>query len=426
MTACAELRLVVLGGSSPGIPVLLCALSNAQRRGELGAVEVRLHGRNRLRLERIRDYSQTQEDAGLRVRVSTGLGELLEGATHVLCMLRPGGMEGRAQDEALALRAGTPADEGIGIGGLSCFLRGRRLMSEIAGQCRDGAPDALFLQMTSPLGLNVAIARDAFGQGAVGVCELPVTTASAVSQAFSTHSGHLPRGRCLGLNHQSWLYDFRDASGADVTREVVHAIDTERLLGIEPQIVRAMGAIPMSYMRLYFHSERVVESQQRRACSRGEELRAWSHRLDEAYCSGDAPQIAAVTGLLAERRMNWFDEGVVPALTASVQRVPRTIPLNLPCAGAAEGVPFDAIIETDCEVSSRGIRAISAPPLPEGPWEITRQLLDFERAVLALPSRASERALAEALALHPLTRGRDLRGIARELAAIEPLEFVPA
>ena len=55
MTACAELRLGVLGGSSPGIPVLLCALAKSRRLGCLGDVEVRLHGRNRLRLERIRD-----------------------------------------------------------------------------------------------------------------------------------------------------------------------------------------------------------------------------------------------------------------------------------------------------------------------------------------------------------------------------------
>jgi 6-phospho-beta-glucosidase len=423
VTACADLRLGILGGSSPGIPVLLAALAKSRRRGGLDAVEVRLHGRNRLRLERIRQYAESRGDIDFPIRVSTQLDEVLDGATHVLCMLRPGGMAARAQDEALAMRAATPADEGIGIGGLSCYLRGRRLMRTIVEHCMNEAPDALFIQMTSPLGLNVAIARKVFGVRAVGVCELPMTTASAVSGELRRNGFEPePRGRCLGLNHQSWLYDFRDASGADLTCDVIRCIDVERLLGIEPQVVREMGAIPMKYMGLYFHTSRIVESQRRRACGRGEELAAWSDRLDAAYRSGDAPDIEAVSALLAERRMDWFDEGVVPVLEASVQSEPRMVPLNVPAEGAVAGVSPDAIVEIDCEISSHHIQPVPAPQLPPSPWNITRQLLAFERNVLSLPDSPSERAIAETLELHPLARGRDFRQTVRELAAIHPLE----
>jgi alpha-galactosidase/6-phospho-beta-glucosidase family protein len=269
--------------------------------------------------------------------------------------------------------------------------------------------------MTSPLGLNVEIARQAFGARAVGVCELPMTTANAVASELARSGfGPLPRGRCLGLNHQSWLYDFRDESGMDVTPHVVRTIDTERLLGIDPQIVCEMGAIPMNYMRLYFHTRRVIESQRRRACGRGEELQAWSDSLDAAYCSGDAPDVERVSSLLAERRMNWFDEGVVPALTASVQEEPRTLPLNVPAA--VNGV--DAIMEVDCEISSRGVRPLPAPPLPTRPWEITRELIEFERAVLSLHDVPSTESLAEILELHPLIRGHDVQYAAGELATL--------
>jgi 6-phospho-beta-glucosidase len=181
-----------------------------------------------------------------------------------------------------------------------------------------------------------------------------------------------------------------------------------------------MGAIPMSYMQLYFHTNRVVESQRRRACVRGEELEAWSRQLEAAYCSGDGPDVETASRLLAERRMNWFDEGVVPVLAASVSTEARTMPLNLPADEAAGGVPHDAIVEIDCEISSAGIRAIPAPPLPKGPWDITLQLLDFERAVLSLPDVPSADDLAEVLELHPLTRGHDIRQTARGLAAVRP------
>jgi 6-phospho-beta-glucosidase len=299
-------------------------------------------------------------------------------------------------------------------------------MTALVERCRDVAPNALFLQMSSPLGLNVAIARRVFGPRAFGVCELPATTASAISRELSA-SGFdgLPRGRCLGLNHQSWLYDFRDTSGVDVTRDVVRAVDTSQLLSIEPQIVRDLGAIPMTYMQLYFHTDRVLEFQRRRARSRGEELQAWAQKLDAAYCAGDAPDAEAVCALLAERRMNWFDEGVVPVLEASVQSEARTLPLNLDAGTSVPGVPHDAIVETDCEISSHGIDAIPAPPLPPGPWDMTRQLVAFERAALSLPPTPSTHELAETLELHPLTRECDLKRVASELAAIQPLEYEP-
>jgi alpha-galactosidase/6-phospho-beta-glucosidase family protein len=94
------------------------------------------------------------------------------------------------------------------------------------------------------------------------------------------------------------------------------------------------------------------------------------------------------------------------------------MPLNLPAAGAVNGLPHGAIVEIDCEISALGIRALPAPPLPTGPWEMTLQLLDFERAVLSLPDVPSKRALSEALELHPLTQGHDVLQTACELATV--------
>lgn len=416
MTAPKDLRLCVLGGSSPGVPVLLSALEKARQRSELGQVEVRLHGRDHVRLKRICEYTESHGEAGFQIHASTQLEHALDGATHILCMVRPGGMAGRAFDEALAMRAGMPADEGIGVGGLSCFLRARPVLQSLLGQCRTSAPDALFLQMTSPLGLNVAVARRIFGEHAFGVCELPMTTARAVLSALSTRGfDPLPHSRCLGLNHQSWLYDFRDSRGRDVTADVLNAIDAEPLVGIDSHIVRDAGAIPMSYLRLYLDTQRVMQAQQRRSNVRGEELASWSQELHRAYCAGETPDAKAIDALLGQRRMNWFDEGVVPVLVASLQADVQTMPLNLPAAGAVPGVPPDAIVEADCEVSCRGIRIIPAPALPPQPDRLMRRLLDFERAALSLADVPSETAIAEVLELHPLAQGCALSQIAHEL-----------
>jgi hypothetical protein len=56
--------------------------------------------------------------------------------------------------------------------------------------------------------------------------------------------------------------------------------------------------------------------------------------------------------------------------------------------------------------------------LPTRPWEITRELIEFERAVLSLPDVPSTESLAEILELHPLTRGHDVQYAAGELATL--------
>jgi len=45
-------------------------------------------------------------------------------------------------------------------------------------------------------------------------------------------------------------------------------------------------------------------------------------------------------------------------------------------------------------------------------------LIDYERAVLALPADVDDARLADALALHPLAPRDGLRDVARELAGV--------
>ena len=175
------IRLAVLGGSGSGIPVFMAALRASQEQGRLGAIDVRLFGRNSAKLEGVTSYIErsvlsSPGSKDLAVSAHLQLGEALRNATHVVCLIRAGGMSGRARDESMALAAGVPADEGLAAGGLACFLRGRTLISALAARCRSFAPSAVFLQMSSPLGLNVAITRDAFGPSTYGVCELPLVT----------------------------------------------------------------------------------------------------------------------------------------------------------------------------------------------------------------------------------------------------------
>jgi 6-phospho-beta-glucosidase len=330
-------------------------------------------------------------------------------------------MSGRARDEALALAAGVPADEGIAAGGLACFLRGREMIRALAAQCRSVAPSAVFLQMSSPLGLNVAVTREIFGAATYGVCELPLVTMRKVMSHVSSRIKHeCVRARCAGLNHQSWLYAFIDAAGRDCTTDVLDAIDSADLVDVEPETIREYGAVPMPYLRLYLHTERILALQSR-ASSRGAELAAWKKKLERAYGCKSAADNHTVHALLAERKMNWFEEGLLPVLEALGRDDQSSMPLSVPCSGSLPGIPSDSIIEIDCGVSRDGAQPLTAPPLPSKPFQLTLRLAAYERAALQLPSRPTQQELAEVLSMHPLTPAGRIHPLAQALSTVQPV-----
>lgn len=406
--------LTVLGGSSVATPVLVEEIRLAQLSGALPRMEVRLWGRDRDRLHRVAQHAQHrishfgntggERSESLTLYAVPDLNEALSGADIILCQVRPGGMRGRAGDEALAMRAGIPGDEGLGPGGLSCFLRSRTTLDHLADAAASSAPRAVFLVMTSPLGMSVARVRRLFGPRCYGVCELPATTSAKVCAAVEPLLGARLNVKHAGLNHQAWLHHFQDEAGANRTDDVLAAIDDPDLVEVDPHIIRSEGAVPLPYLRLYYHTQRELERQKGNTDTRGAVLGNWVARLEEALGPGMEPDHSEVHRLLSERRMNWYRDGVIPAIGAFLAESPTVVSLNLPGAGALRGIDPEAVIEIQCNVSRQEVIPLAVPDLPDGPLELTRRLIRYERAALSLEDSPSSVDLADVLAVHPLVR----------------------
>jgi 6-phospho-beta-glucosidase len=348
----------------------------------------------------------------------TELEAAVGGATHIVCQVRAGGMKGRARDERAALSAGVPGDEGIGPGGLSAFVRGRSTMRQILDRCARAAPHAVFLQLSGPLGLMTALAREHYPKSSFGVCELPITVAARILKSVGPRIGGGPFSHSvMGVNHCSWLHNFVDLDGIDRTREFVADVDSQAILGIAPAVVRQCEAIPMPYLRLLFHRDEVMREQERRAMTRGEELDGWTRRLDEAYSRPSGVNADEVRSLLAQRRIDWYEEGVVPVLSALFGNEPVLLPLDLPNEGTLRGVSRDAIIETMVSIERGQATPLNAPPLPDLPDRLTRAFLEYERRALALPGTPSVDDLRDVLSTHPLVTQSELDAAAASCAA---------
>lgn len=396
--------IAVLGGTSVGTPCLIRALARAWQAGLLPALELRLYGRALARGERLIDYAAAaipgagaDPSAPVRLRLAGRLEAALSGADMVICQVRPGGMQARAADEMLAVAEGLPGDEGLGPSGLCNFLRGRPVVERIAQAWAGLAPGATFLQLSSPLSLNVAHAARHTGRAVLGLCELPATVWAAVRHTVEPKLGSGPLRRShFGSNHWAWLYDLRDQRGVDRTDEVIAALDTRSLLQVEPSVCRHERALPLPYLRLLYHPERELRAQLARRCPRGAELESWAARLDAAYRLGGAPGLEAVTSLLAQRRMDWYDQAVVPVLHALLGHEQRELVLNV------TGVEPEIAVELPCLVRGTTVTPIPQPALPPGPAALFGKIARYERAVLDLPREPRAGDIADVLSLHPL------------------------
>lgn len=409
--------IAVLGGTSVGTPCLIRALAAVKQAGRLPDLELRLYGRALARGERLIDFATAEipgagrgSGAALRLRAVPDLGAALAGCDVILCQLRPGGMEARAEDEGLAAEEGVPGDEGLGPSGLANFLRGRPMMDLVAEAWSLLAPGAAFLQLTSPLSLTVARLSGRAGRRALGVCELPATTSASLLTRVEPRLGLVGRLRHahFGFNHWAWLYDFRDERGVDRTAEVVEAMadddrdDATDGSGVDAAVAYRERAVPVPYLRLYYHAERELARQRARPRSRGLELATWAAELEAAYLAPGGPAAARIRGLLAQRRMNWYEDAVAPALEAVCGSGLATDKAQL--VMNVTGVePGGIAVELPCRLASGGsVTPLLQPPLPQGPAALFRQTAAYERAALGLPDAPHFEDLAGVLASHPL------------------------
>lgn len=403
--------ITILGGSSVGTPVLIEALINAQASMLLPPIEIRLYGRSEKRLKGIVSYSKhlvkefcnnhPNKEIDLKLEYDTSLKTLLPGSEIVLCQIRPGGMVGRQKDEELVNGLEVPADEGLGPCGLLNFLRSRQIMHKLVLSVKKYAPRALFFQMTSPLGLIVEFTRKITGMECYGVCELPMTTSKKVLNFVQPRLNvGLLYAKYAGLNHQSWIHSLTDKNGKEHIQNAISLITDPDMFSIDPAIINKEGAIPVKYLRLYYHKKQVIKEQRSNHASRAAYLEKWASELDRNYTK-HVVDYNAIKYNLSKRNMNWYEEGVVPVICAFLGDRPAVISLNLPGKGALPGVDYNAVVELPCQVSKKSVNPVQVPSLPDGPSCLVNNLIAYEKAVLELREDFTRKEIAEVVGMHP-------------------------
>ncbi|MFF7071048.1 6-phospho-beta-glucosidase [Streptomyces pseudovenezuelae] len=430
------MKLTILGGGGFRVPLVYGALLGD--RGEGRVTEVVLHDLDAGRLSAVTRVLAEQaarvEDAP-RVSATTDLDEALRGADFVFSAIRVGGLEGRAEDERVALAEGVLGQETVGAGGIAYGLRTVPVAVDIARRVARLAPDAWVINFTNPAGLVTEAMSRHLGDRVIGICDSPVGLGRRIARVLGANPNEAWIDY-VGLNHLGWVRGLKIAGRDELPRlladpDLLGSFEEGKLFGVD--WLQSLGAIPNEYLHYYYFNREAVRAYQQAEKTRGAFLADQQARFYDEVGAPGAKALDVWDRTRAEREATYMSENretagagerdaddlsggyekVALALMRAIARDERTtLILNVRNQGTLAVLDHDAVIEVPCLVDANGAHPVSVAPLPEHATGLVCSVKAVEREVLAAAESASRTTAVKAFALHPLV---DSVNVARKL-----------
>ncbi|MGW2640547.1 6-phospho-beta-glucosidase [Streptomyces sp. NPDC001348] len=430
------MRLTILGGGGFRVPLVYGALLSDRAEGRV--THVVLHDLDAGRLSAVTRVLAEQA-AGVpdapRVTATTDLDEALRGADFVFSAIRVGGLEGRANDERVALAEGVLGQETVGAGGIAYGLRTVPTAVDIARRVARLAPDAWVINFTNPAGLVTEAMSRHLGDRVIGICDSPVGLGRRIARVL----GADPKEAWIdyvGLNHLGWVRGLRVAGRDELPRlladpGLLGSFEEGKLFGVD--WLQSLGAVPNEYLHYYYFNREAVGAYKGAGQTRGAFLRDQQDRFYEEMKDPGASALKTWDRTRAEREATYMAENretagagerdaddlsggyekVALALMRAIARDERTtLILNVRNRGTLSVLDSEAVIEVPCLVDANGAHPVAVDPLPGHATGLVCAVKAVEREVLAAAESGSRATAVKAFALHPLV---DSVNVARRL-----------
>lgn len=405
-------KITVIGGGSSYTPELVDGLIryfDDIALTELALVDVE-SGRDKVNIiaDLTRRMFKRNAKEQVKVTVHFELEPAIRGASFVLTQLRVGQLAARAADERLGLKFNLLGQETTGIGGFAKALRTIPVMLDVARTVEKVAPEAWIINFTNPAGIvTEAVSRYSKAK-IIGLCNVPVTMHHMIANMLDAPFDQVDL-RFAGLNHMVWVHKVT-LRGKDVTAQVIDLLSDGEKMSMNnikdipwpPAFLKALGAIPCPYHRYFYQTAAMLEEEIEVAAERGtraEQVMKVEAELFELYAD---PQLDHKPEQLNFRGGAYYSEVAVELIRAIHGNSGKVLVVNTPNKGAIQGLPDDAVIETNCVIDAQGAHPLAFGPLPTAMNGLTHQVKDFERLTIEAAVKGCKESALLALVVNPL------------------------
>ena len=289
------------------------------------------------------------------------------------------------------------------MGGFAKALRTIPAMLALGRALEAQAPRAVLVNFTNPSGLVTEAMLRHTNVNTIGLCNIPVTFQLELARALRAAREDIALDY-VGLNHLSWVRDVR-RQGEDVTAKVLAWAGQTggpaclRDLEYPPEFIRALGMVPMPYLRYFYLTDRMIADQKGQARTRAEEVMEIEAELMKIYADpasdrkpellsrrGGANYSLAALTLIESIHFNRGDVQIVDAQNR----------------GTIGFLPDAAVIEAPCRIDRDGASPLPARPLPPAIAGLVAAVKAYEDLTVQAAVEGSYDKALLALVTHPL------------------------
>lgn len=408
------LKIATIGGGSSYTPELVEGFIN--RRDELPVRELWLvdieAGREKLEVVgALAKRMVARAGNPFKVVLTLDREKALEGADFVTTQFRVGQLDARAKDERIPLEHHVIGQETNGPGGLFKGLRTIPVILDIIADMKRLCPNAWLINFTNPSGMvTEAVLRYGDFKRVVGLCNGPFSLQRGITKTLGANPDHV-FVEFQGLNHMVFARRvFLD--GEDVTADVIEKMiesngDTISLKNIaddawDPEFFRALGMIPISYLRYYFKTSAMLADGERSLHEEGTRAQVVKRVEKELFDLYRDENLDVKPPQLAERGGAYYSEAACNLIN-SIYNDKRDIQtVNTRNNYAIPDIDPDSAVEVNCVITKQGPIPLATGELPVSIKGLVQQIKSFERIAAKAAVTGDYRTALLAMTINPL------------------------
>lgn len=335
------------------------------------------------------------------ILITENLDEALKDADFVVTQIRVGKLPARHLDETIPIKYNLIGQETTGIGGFFKALRTIPVMKNICDKMELICPDAWLINFTNPSGIISEFIQNHTKVKSIGLCNVPINMLDDTREI----SGDGSEITYLGINHLSWITSVRK-DGEDVLPAMMESGFSTKVMenitddGFSMDCLRAIKAIPSSYLQYYYGREAKLKHLKEESKSRAQVCMEIEEQLLEMYSDVN---LTVKPSLLDKRGGHKYSLAAVSLIDAIANDKKTVNVVNIKNGDTLPFMDKDDIVEIAAVVGKDGAAPVKVEHIDNRHIiGLMRVVKEYEKYAVKAGMTGSNEDAMNALLIHPL------------------------